>query len=752
MQDDSYKVVDLNSRREATHPVALPPSIAALKDKTEAFLSAQFKQLLDNVDDNLFDLAEAASNAKNQQQYFDAMREIRLNRTQVEERFLQAISTNFKQSSTFSRPSLQESGKAKLQLLESEALEELVALEGMGKKGERQFIQEVWLLCTAWQQLQSGPVLAAADLPMGPQKIAKALGDACQSLEIDIKSRLVLFKLFEQQVLDKYGALFETLVPVLEAQGMRLDALKQQSRQEQAAEPQPETPTSAASGSSGNNQASVELAARLTDAFENLIYKPVGGSSEQKSQISKPSFMIALQDMQQSQFGVFKNADAANEGDYSLEQMSQKLLARLQQISRVSGSDSQALDLERDASTISFVGTLFQFMLEGDELSAPIKNLVARLQIPILKTAMLDRSFFNHEEHPARKLLSALVSAGIGWSPTGAANKDPLYRKVDEIVMRILGDFSVDTQIFIDVYQEFLNFQQKAMRRAEIMAQRTVDAEGGKAVAETARGYVSALLDQKLADGSIPSVVSKILREGWSKVLFLSYVQQGVNSERFNKNVEFIDRLLWSVSPSTELGHRSQLIAALPGLIETLRHGFNQVSLNGYEVKQWLDQLERLHLAKLSRAAQNPSANASSANSAGELAELDASLSQLDQKQETPKRHSVPLGDEMAAPIPERTTGDAAERINALRVGCWVDLRQEADKTLRCRLAAVINGIGKYIFVNRAGIKVAEFNREGLMAALMDDSLVIIEDHMMFDHALESVISNMREMKDRPLE
>ena len=86
-----------------------------------------------------------------------------------------------------------------------------------------------------------------------------------------------------------------------------------------------------------------------------------------------------------------------------------------------------------------------------------------------------------------------------------------------------------------------------------------------------------------------------------------------------------------------------------------------------------------------------------------------------------------------------------------MRVGNWVDFRQDDGRMLRCRLAAVINGIGKYIFVNRSGIKVAELNREELQAALLDDTVALIEDDHLFDRALESVISNLRDMKDKPL-
>jgi hypothetical protein len=70
---------------------------------------------------------------------------------------------------------------------------------------------------------------------------------------------------------------------------------------------------------------------------------------------------------------------------------------------------------------------------------------------------------------------------------------------------------------------------------------------------------------------------------------------------------------------------------------------------------------------------------------------------------------------------------------------------------LRCRLAAVIKGIGKYIIVNRSGIKVAEFNHQELAQALSEKLVLLIDDDPMFDCALEAVINNLRDMKDKPM-
>ncbi len=766
MVDQSSKVVDLQSRREPVSTGAtLPVALAAIRDKCVLFLNDRLCSLLDDVDDALFELADEASNAREQHVYFDAMREIRVNRQSIETGFAESFGQGFNLlGGGGSKANSLESGKAKPRLLESEALEELVALEGMAKKAERRFLQEIWVLCTAWQQAANGPVIAAKELPMGPVRIAEALGSACRGLDVDIKARLVLFKLFDTQIISAFGEFYRVLCPVLEANGLPVDLMAgkpSQPSKEQTVDEANSAELSSEETVAESSQ-STELVTQLFDAFDAMLGANDDEFDASKAAVSKPSFMVALQDMQNDQFAHF-NVQLSVNGGASLDftAIAQKLIERLSQVMRVASTDASALSYQRDQDTINFVGALFQYILEGDSLAEPLKGLIARLQIPVLKMAMLDKGFFAHEEHPARKLLSALVSAGIGWSPVAGVDKDPLYREIEKVVMRVLRDFGVDTQVFVDAHEEFLAFNEKAKRRAELVAQRTVDTEDGKAAAETARMYIAGILESRLAGVDCPPVLSKILQLGWSKVMFLSYIQHGRDSERFVEDAGLIERLLWSVQPSNDPGHRNELISALPVLVETLRLGFNRVSLNSFETGQWFDQLERLHLAKLSRKEPTPAPVVDAAPvavSEPDIASLDAVLEQSFGGESEEALGLDPRIEQSAATdfaeldsLPAEDAAELAARLQSLRVGNWVDMRQDDGKMLRCRLAAVINGIGRYIFVNRSGIKVAEFNRDELSLALAHKSVLLIDEDRQFDRALESVISNLRDMKDKPL-
>ncbi len=78
-------------------------------------------------------------------------------------------------------------------------------------------------------------------------------------------------------------------------------------------------------------------------------------------------------------------------------------------------------------------------------------------------------------------------------------------------------------------------------------------------------------------------------------------------------------------------------------------------------------------------------------------------------------------------------------------MGVWVEFLIEDEQSVRCKLAAKINAIDKYIFVNRQGVKVVEKTRLGLAQELKDETVKMISDGLLFSRALESVIGNLRD-------
>jgi hypothetical protein len=90
---------------------------------------------------------------------------------------------------------------------------------------------------------------------------------------------------------------------------------------------------------------------------------------------------------------------------------------------------------------------------------------------------------------------------------------------------------------------------------------------------------------------------------------------------------------------------------------------------------------------------------------------------------------------------------EAFSRVDSLHVGSWFEFQEDEEHKLRCKLAAVIKPTGKFIFVNRTGMKVLEKTRTGLAVEFRRNAIRLLDDALVFDRALESVIGNLRRLK-----
>src|SRR5690606_37109065 len=167
--------------------------------------------------------------------------------------------------------------------------------------------------------------------------------------------------------------------------------------------------------------------------------------------------------------------------DYDLRNQLENLLPRA---SAKSGKSRVVGEIDEDV--INLVAMLFEFILDDRTLPDSLKALIGRLQIPMLKVAVLDKTFFSRGSHPARRLLNEIASAALGWVDQDDAQRDSLYQKIEQVVQRLLNDFVDDPAIFSELLAEFMAFTGDERRRSELLEQRTRDAEEGSAKAELA--------------------------------------------------------------------------------------------------------------------------------------------------------------------------------------------------------------------------------------------------------------------------
>ena len=760
----------------------LPVALTQVRDKAAAQLKQALQGLFDNADDSLFEMADRAVSNAEQNAFFEAMRDLRLKRKNIERGFLQKIFESFavlNQYEIGKPPQLDAVSYEGLALVQEDDLEEAVALDGMVSKVLGRDSVALGHLTARLNALVSKKIEDKTN-PLGPRALCAGFLDACRSLGVEIKVKLIIFKLFEKYVLADLDQLYAEVnlllitagvLPELQSPPPRSAASRRPAAPRGAREAGAETSGAGAGSYSEEGMQEVfgvlqELLAQVRGSGMPARELPAGAVP-----ISSNDLLRLLSHMQQR----LPEPSAVAADDLGLRNQLETLLGRASAKSgkaRVVG--------EGDEDVINLVSMLFEFILDDRTLPDSLKALIARLQIPMLKVAVLDKAFFSRGTHPARRLLNEIASAAMGWSGQDDEQRGSLYQRIEQVVQRLLNDFVDDPEIFSELLTEFTAFTGDERRRSDLLEQRTRDAEEGRAKSEMARQQVEQALNQRLLGKTLPEVVVRLLQEAWSKVLMLACLKHGAESAEWQAVLATMDDLVWSVEPHEDAQARMRLLELVPGLLKALREGMASAAVDPFVTSEYFAQLEALHVQAFQRfkwsmpAPLQPTAELAAESEAelqtGPVLERDETELAVEQALSALDLPELVEGEEPAEPAamvevieeivllapgevreqPEVQLADDDEafgQVDSLRVGSWVEFQEDEEHKLRCKLAAVIKPTGKFIFVNRTGMKVLEKTRTGLAVEFRRSAIRLLDDALLFDRALESVIGNLRRLK-----
>ena len=175
-------------------------------------------------------------------------------------------------------------------------------------------------------------------------------------------------------------------------------------------------------------------------------------------------------------------------------------------------------------------------------------------------------------------------------------------------------------------------------------------------------------------------------------------------------------------------------------LIDTASDQNDEVSALVASTLELEEDFKRLHEACGSAEQQVSDGDNSAAEEPQLQNQTDAQTAKLPKQQD-----SIVLVPEQETSVDGALSDDSPfmQQVDRFVVGCWFEFTIEG-KNERCKLAAIIKSTGKHIFVNRSGVKGFEKNRQELAKHLSSGSVQALNDGLLFDRALESIITNLR--------
>ncbi|WJW75250.1 DUF1631 domain-containing protein [Thiohalobacter sp. IOR34] len=722
-------------------------------------LAAALTRMMGKVDDALFELAEKAENNAIQSLYFDAMREVRIKRSAIEASFRTAFLAGFNaeiQRQPPAGPAVADGdGELELDLVEHDALEESLAVSNMVTKVGVACSQELGLLERRMGFLLGDPQLEQGGNPVGPAVICNAFLEACGDIESGLKVKLIILKLFDRYVVgEDILPLYQKLNRLLTGKNILPDIRLELKRR-------PKVPD-------GGPAASPTTAGQAGEAPEGEVGEQDLFAALQRLMLSRsPGGVPAGTGSGAAAFSGFSGGRSGFIGGLTLLQQGDGELAG----SGLAGIDSSAVaagtvnvirDIKAsalaagasgvDAMIINVVEMLFDYILSDSNIPDPMKALIGRLQIPLLKAAMLDRDLFSRKSHPARLLLNGLAEAANGWTEQDSA----LYRKIEGIVQRILVEFEEDLELFAELHSELNEFIAEEQRKAAERQERSARLLAGKERLRLAKAQVRLEIERRTRGRALPRFIEQFLVSYWQNLLLVTLCQEGDESLAWKRALATMDNLLWSIAPK-QVTEREALVKLLPSLLAALREGVQTISMRESDFQDFLARLADLHAEVVNRvtaqALEEPPADdplqpvaAEEAAPVEEDAEVTAAtLHRLIRENglEDVEVEEITLSEEADA-MEGAPDDEFVEMARNLAQGTWVEFTADDGQTSRARLTWVSPVTGSFLFTNRQGLKAAEMTLQGLAAEFRRGTARPIENAPLFERAVNSLLDGLR--------
>ncbi len=258
----------------------------------------------------------------------------------------------------------------------------------------------------------------------------------------------------------------------------------------------------------------------------------------------------------------------------------------------------QASPGKLDHMVIDVVGSLFDQILSDSRVPPQMARQIARLQLPVLRVALNDATFFSSRRHPVRRFVNRIASLACAFDDFEDGPGKQFLQRVRELVQEIVeGDFDQ-----IDLYAAQLG------ELESFITQQTQNEVGQTPAATTLQTKESELLVQQrymlaLQAGLRPMSLQPYLRDFvsqvWSQALVQAVRRDGADSDLARRFRRAARDLVMSVQPKGSPMLRKKFLMQLPALMKDLNAGMQLIGWPEAAQKGFFAQLLPAHAESL---------------------------------------------------------------------------------------------------------------------------------------------------------
>ncbi len=581
------------------------PIISALHSMAVSVLGEQLREMFEKADDILFDSAEKARGGDEQRLYLDTMRIVRVQRAKIIKAFQDALHSAL---SEFEPENLRGSAAnledmSEWSLQDGDVLEERLAVNNMETKATSLHAHELVELQRRLSRLADLAPGGVSQDAMSPARIIRAFQNSVKDLQVEFPIKLVIYKLFDRVVVGRLSEVFVGANQLLAVHGIepKIDsAMSQRVR----GGGQPAANGGSGAGAVGADQTPPWTSGMDASTLNGFLGVPTagpsggyGGAPAYPAGMSPQGYASpgggGAQGYPSGGFGVQPAAAGAalagsmpggwlggsghaGPGDYSDAGLSQD-------ISQILTAYAQGKRPQAPAwlppQNVALVARMFDGYYRDPRLSEHLKPWLARLQLPIMKTALADPQFFTDPAHPARRTANDLFEMLLQFGSADAAAPPRVLNELQGLIEAMAQAFSLDPAKLKSAQSAAVDEQtaDTFLREQDEQLQ-----QRNRAKLERVRRVVAHELRRQIGERPMPAGVMRLMLSGFGPLLCLDYIRSGVQGESWNQTMDLVERVLASLEPLDQgseqsAGEEAEIIAALSRRLANI--GFSEAKL-----------------------------------------------------------------------------------------------------------------------------------------------------------------------------
>jgi hypothetical protein len=380
---------------------------------------------------------------------------------------------------------------------------------------------------------------------------------------------------------------------------------------------------------------------------------------------------------------------------------------------------------------------MFNAITNDESIPKIITNLLMRLQIPVIKVAMLDEKLFSQDNHPARETLDLISSAGKGVSE----EDDRVYNQLEAIVDTILQKYDIDISSFeraVDALHTLITTEEEIAAETERSEQREI-------IRNHARDVVLTEMRHLTTNRKLPKQVQPLILKQWPTLMCSRYINHGRESNEWLMSVMLLKLLMKCLQPIKSESQWKMLNNNHEPLVEAVNDELYDTQQDKAEIDAQITALKQTFLKMLDDygyklVAESAVESAEQTESAIPYVEEEVVVAANEEFDDDNHNEEVAKIEEQA-----RIAREKISRLPGnLHPGVWFEIFNGEDKPVRrLKLSVVLTEVARLIFVDCHGVKVIEKDAGDFANELENEQSKFIADHSTFERALGTVIHKL---------